>query len=82
YREKELAQLEHLKEVYEAVGYQVIGSSFKSREGIEEIKALLKDKTSLISGHSGVGKSTFINTIIPDAGIRTQDVSGWSQKGQ
>ena len=43
---------------------------------------MLKDKITLISGHSGVGKSTFINAILPGAQIRTQDVSGWSGKGQ
>ena len=42
---------------------------------------LLKNKVTLISGHSGVGKSTFINTLMPDLQIRTQDVSGWSGKG-
>lgn len=82
YKQKELDQLAHLKEVYTNIGYKVMGTSLKKQEGIEEIKSLLKDKISLISGHSGVGKSTFINTIIPHANIRTQDVSGWSQKGQ
>jgi ribosome biogenesis GTPase len=82
YKQKELDQLEHFKEAYEKIGYTVIGASLKNKEGIDTINDLLKDKTSLISGHSGVGKSTFINTIIPEANIRTQDVSGWSQKGQ
>lgn len=82
YRQKELDQLEHLQQVYSSIGYTAMGISLKNKEGIDTIRDLLKDKTSLISGHSGVGKSTFINTIIPNAGIRTQDVSGWSQKGQ
>ena len=43
---------------------------------------MLKDKVTFISGHSGVGKSSFINLILPDSKIRTQDVSGWSGKGQ
>ena len=42
---------------------------------------LLKDKTTLLSGHSGVGKSTFINAIFPELKLKTQDVSGWSGKG-
>ena len=43
---------------------------------------MLKGKITLISGHSGVGKSTFINAILPQVQIRTQDISGWSGKGQ
>ena len=46
-----------------------------------EVKALLKDKTTLLSGHSGVGKSSFINIVFPELRLRTQDVSGWSGKG-
>jgi ribosome biogenesis GTPase len=56
--------------------------SLKDNRGIEEVKEHLKDKTTLISGHSGVGKSSFINAIIKGINIRTQDVSGWSGKGQ
>jgi ribosome biogenesis GTPase / thiamine phosphate phosphatase len=82
YKEKELEKLEKLRGVYEAIGYKVIGTSLKENRGVEEIKDSLKDKITLISGHSGVGKSTFINAILPQAQIRTQDVSGWSGKGQ
>jgi ribosome biogenesis GTPase len=48
---------------------------------MEEIKNVLKDKVTLISGHSGVGKSTFINAIFPDLNLRTEEVSDWSGKG-
>lgn len=82
YKEKDIEKFEKLKEVYENIGYKVVGISLKQNENIEGIKELLKDKVTLISGHSGVGKSTFINAIIPHAQIKTQDVSGWSGKGQ
>jgi ribosome biogenesis GTPase / thiamine phosphate phosphatase len=82
YREKELKQLEHLRSVYENIGYPVLTLSLKLKQGLEDIKAVLKDKISLISGHSGVGKSTFINAVLPELNIKTQDVSGWSGKGQ
>lgn len=82
YKEKDWAQYERLKQVYEAVGYKVFPISIKKEEGIEAVRAELQDKATLISGHSGVGKSTFINAIMPGAKIRTQDVSGWSGKGQ
>lgn len=82
YKEKDLTKFKKLKEVYDTIGYKVTGISLKQDENIEDIKILLKDKITLISGHSGVGKSTFINTIIPHVQIKTQDISGWSGKGQ
>lgn len=81
YKKKEDALYEDLKEMYEAIGYTVIRISTINKTGTEEIIGILKDKTSLISGHSGVGKSTFINLILPDLQLKTQDVSGWSGKG-
>ena len=46
-----------------------------------ELKDRLQDKVTLLSGHSGVGKSTFINAILPDKQLRTTEVSNWSGKG-
>jgi ribosome biogenesis GTPase len=81
YRKKELDKLEELKEMYTAIGYAVFEMSVKENEGLAAVKALLKDKTTLMSGHSGVGKSSFINTVFPEFSLKTQDVSGWSGKG-
>lgn len=81
YRKKEMQLFEERKEMYGAIGYKVLLTSVEKKEGIEELKEVLKDKTTLLSGHSGVGKSTFINTIFPDLGLRTKEVSGWSGKG-
>ena len=74
-------QFEELKSVYEGIGYQILLMSINENVGVEEVKNLLKDKTTLISGHSGVGKSSFINSIFPELLLKTQDVSGWSGKG-
>jgi ribosome biogenesis GTPase / thiamine phosphate phosphatase len=82
YKEKDLAKFEKMRQVYENIGYKVVGISLKETPDFDAIKGFLKDKVTLVSGHSGVGKSTFINTIIPDATIRTQNISGWSGKGQ
>ena len=82
YKDKDIEKFEKLKDVYENIGYKVAGISLKENQNIGDIKELLKGKTTLISGHSGVGKSTFINAIIPHAQIKTQDISGWSGKGQ
>jgi ribosome biogenesis GTPase len=81
YRKKELEKFQLLKTIYEAIGYTVILTSVQNNKGVEEVKALLHNKTTLLSGHSGVGKSTFINTVFPEFNLRTQEVSGWSGKG-
>jgi len=81
YRKKELQLFEERKEMYNAIGYNVLLTSIEKGNGVEEISKLLLDKTTLLSGHSGVGKSTFINAILPQLKLKTQDVSGWSGKG-
>lgn len=81
YKKKEQDKFEALKDMYEQVGYHVLLISVANQTGIEEIKELLKNKTTLISGHSGVGKSSLLNAILPELQLRTQDVSGWSGKG-
>jgi ribosome biogenesis GTPase / thiamine phosphate phosphatase len=63
------------------MGYKVLLASLQKKEGLEKITSLLKDKQTLLSGHSGVGKSTFINAVFPGFELRTQEVSGWSGKG-
>ena len=82
YKAKETAIFEEWKNIYKSVGYKVVAMSVKENIGVEEVRALLAHKTSLISGHSGVGKSSFINAILPDSNITTKGVSGWSGKGQ
>ncbi len=82
YKTKELVKYELWKNMYEAVGYKVFLVSVEKNEGVEEVLELLKNKTTLISGHSGVGKSSFLNVVFPDINLKTQDISGWSGKGQ
>ena len=81
YKKKEQEKFEVVKNIYEAIGYRVASMSIETGEGVKEVKSLLKDKVTLLSGHSGVGKSSFINIVFPDMKLKTQDVSGWSGKG-
>lgn len=78
---KEMDKFTTLKDIYEAIGYKVLSMSIKNNDRVEAVKDLLNDKVTLLSGHSGVGKSTFINAVFPALKLKTQDVSGWSGKG-
>jgi ribosome biogenesis GTPase / thiamine phosphate phosphatase len=80
-KSKDLEKLEEVKKRYEDIGYKVLAVSIKENKGLDEIKEILKNKTTLLSGHSGVGKSTFINHLFPEYNLRTKDVSDWSGKG-
>lgn len=71
-----------LQAMYNDIGYEVLLVSAITGEGIEELKALLKDKTTLIAGQSGVGKSTLVNNLQPQLALRTQDLSDYTGKGQ
>jgi ribosome biogenesis GTPase len=81
YRQKEMDKFEEMKGMYQTIGYKVLLASVVSNKGIDEVKELLKDKVTLLSGHSGVGKSSLINAIFPELNLRTKEVSDWSGKG-
>jgi ribosome biogenesis GTPase len=82
YKGKDMEKFEQWKNMYELVGYKVALISAEKKEGIEVVMELLNDKTTLISGHSGVGKSSLLNVIFPEINLKTQSISGWSGKGQ
>lgn len=75
-------QLSNYTKIYENAGYKVVHVSAQSNINIDKLKNILKDRTSLISGHSGVGKSTLINCIEPDLNIKTQNISEYHEKGK
>lgn len=81
YEKKEMEKFELARDIYEPIGYKILLVSVQKDEGLIEVKELLKDKITLLSGHSGVGKSSFINHVFPELELKTQDVSGWSGKG-
>jgi len=81
HKKKEDERFQQLKTMYEQIGYKVFLISVNGNMGIDELKKELKNKITLISGHSGVGKSSLLNLIFPELKLKTQDVSGWSGKG-
>jgi ribosome biogenesis GTPase len=81
YKKKEDEKFRQLQLMYEQIGYKVFLISVKDNIGIDELKKELKSRITLISGHSGVGKSSLLNLIFPALQLKTQDISGWSGKG-
>ena len=81
HEEHETAVYEERKAIYEKVGYRVLLTSVEEEKGLDVLKETLYGKTTLISGHSGVGKSSIINAILEGVNIRTTEVSDWSGKG-
>ena len=81
YGEQEMELFQERKAMYERVGYKVLLTSVRTKEGIDLLRDVLHDRMTLISGHSGVGKSSLINEILENENIRTSEVSDWSGKG-
>ena len=82
YNEDGLEVLAEYKNIYEHLGYPCYEVSALEGTHIERIENLLKDKTTLFSGHSGVGKSSLINILHPERAIKTGEISESSDKGQ
>ena len=75
------SRLDELRTMYESIGYPVITMSAATGEGADALRAQLAGKMSLLSGNSGVGKSSIINLLVPDAHVRVGDVSHTHHKG-
>jgi ribosome biogenesis GTPase len=67
--------------IYEKIGYSCYEISALKGTHIEQLKSVFQNKVTLLSGHSGVGKSTLVNAIIPDLKLRTTEISEWHDKG-
>jgi len=82
YTEEELERVNELKGLYTSIGYQSVLCSTKSDQGMSELRNLMKDNTSIFSGHSGVGKSTLINTVAPELLLKIGEISEQHGQGQ
>lgn len=80
--EKHLSKLAETIATYENAGYNCVVTSTKTGEGIDEVKGVLSNKRTVITGQSGVGKSTLINTLQPGLDIKTAEVSISNEKGR
>ena len=67
--------------LYQELGYGILFTSIPNNEGIDEFKEMFQGKVSLMSGHSGVGKSSLLNIVAPDLNIKTKAISDFAQKG-
>lgn len=82
FTEEEMEIFGGLKIMYEDIGHQVMSCSAVTGDGVDALRAILKDKTTLVAGQSGVGKSTLVNAIQPGLGLKTDEISDYSGKGQ
>lgn len=81
YSEEELEYMHNLMFLYEQIGYQCFAVSALTGEGVEDIRSLLSGSVSLLSGNSGVGKSSLINAVCPDFKAKTGEISEIHNKG-
>ena len=82
YTKEEMDELAFLKHSYEKVGYTCLEVSATEKTNIESVINLMKDKVSVVSGHSGVGKTTLLNTVEPGLNLKTSEISEMHQQGK
>ncbi|MAN29458.1 MULTISPECIES: ribosome small subunit-dependent GTPase A [Mesonia] len=82
YTEEEKDEIRYLLGMYRAIGYEAIPISAKTGKNIERVKEMMLGKTSLFSGHSGVGKTTLINQLQPGLSLKTSEISEQHLQGQ
>ena len=82
YDMEDIGMYEYLKEMYENIGYEVCCTSATEKKGLGFILKRIKDKTSLIAGQSGVGKSSLVNALDIGVSLRTHELSDYTGKGQ
>jgi ribosome biogenesis GTPase / thiamine phosphate phosphatase len=82
YRNGDLERMEYLISVYSKIGYECFRLSLNDGNGLESVKNVLKDKISLISGNSGVGKTSLLNILNPALKLKTAEISDYHKQGK
>jgi ribosome biogenesis GTPase len=78
----EIEKMKYLESMYGKIGYECILISVREKSGLERLKSLMKDKISLVSGNSGVGKTTLLNTFDPALRLKTGEISDYHKQGK
>jgi ribosome biogenesis GTPase len=79
--DKSRKKQEFVADIYQAIGYKTLFVSALQQENLEALKKLMKNKTSIVAGHSGVGKTTLLNALQPGLGLKTEAISRVTGKG-
>jgi ribosome biogenesis GTPase len=82
YGQEEDERMEYLISVYSQIGYECLRLSITQGSGLEDLRELMKDRISLISGNSGVGKTTLLNILNPELKLKTAEISGYHKQGK
>jgi ribosome biogenesis GTPase / thiamine phosphate phosphatase len=82
YREDEVAKMEYLESIYTRIGYDCIRLSLRDKTNLDSLVAMMKGKITLISGNSGVGKTTLLNFFDPDLNLKTAEISDYHKQGK
>lgn len=82
YNQEQTDRLHQLIDTYQSIGYVCIKISALLKTGLDELQERMKDKISVFNGHSGVGKSTIINTIQPTLNLKTREISDYHETGK
>jgi ribosome biogenesis GTPase len=82
YGQVENERMEYLISVYSQIGYECLRLSITQGSGLEDLRELMKDRISLISGNSGVGKTTLLNILNPELELKTAEISGYHKQGK
>lgn len=81
YDDAERGQMQRFVSLYQDIGYRCVTCSAETGDGIDELRAELQGRTTLLSGNSGVGKSTLLNLLVPDADAKTAEISAAHDSG-
>lgn len=82
YDQEELVDIKYLASLYRDIGYTCIDISAKTKQHVDQVKALMIGKTSMFAGHSGAGKSTLVNALEPELELKTAEISEQHLQGQ
>lgn len=82
YKEKDETRFDEMIGIYGPIGYKMLATSAITMKGVEDLKTLMKDKTTLFTGQSGVGKSSLINALDSELDLWVEEVSEYNDKGR